>query len=305
MRYGVQYSELKKYNGSDLTVKLEMETCKLNDDLSEGRIPDFIAYEKILTDSLDNPCVDPEIVASVCYRSLVLSLRFSNIERQKTVNLAAIYLRQFLADNRPNTFNEYISHSMYFRGLSMWPSLSNSEKEELLNTSLLYAMEAMPKNEEDEIIKKENQITLYTTLSKWMHRSDEDLSKEYMMNIIKIDPYDSTGFTELALLEFNNKKYESAINYFLKATDLGSPSYAMNLFYLGESYNALGQYQHAENAYLKSAEYAPTSATPRLSLIRLDKLLNRNLYSHLVCEVLNSAILRRQLSDSDFKEISE
>jgi hypothetical protein len=181
------------------------------------------------------------------------------------------YVFKFLTTYKPKDEREVILVSVMWRGIAMFQGLPSSEVNRCLTLSLEYATSVFATSGIMGIVIKENLITLYQTLSKNIGTQGSKCAKDYLLKMVKLDPLDSTAYSELALIDYKANNWMSAEKYFFAAISYGPPSLAMNLYFHGCCQVHLNNLDSAENSFLQSSKVDRFGLSPQLSLYNLYK----------------------------------
>jgi tetratricopeptide (TPR) repeat protein len=130
-----------------------------------------------------------------------------------------------------------------YRGLPMVEEISFKEKEQMLLESVTIANNIVPSNKLEQIILKENKVTLFQTMHKWyLNKKDFHNAEEYIQKIITLDPFDSNPYRVYGFFLMDLEKYAEAANYFELAHHKGPPMVAMNLYYYAKCLELVGKF---------------------------------------------------------------
>lgn len=195
--------------------------------------------------------------------------------------------------------------SVAYRGLAMVSTFNPHQQSEFLAKAEWTAMKMYSDNPSDKIVTHENLYTCFQSIAKWHEMNGEfDLAEEYLLRMIKIDPFDSTGFSALGFLYLNNHNYSMAADNFKKALDLGPPGAGMNAYFYAKCLENCGKKNEAVNYLLESANLDTQALSPRLDLIEhYKKNNNARMMNTIANQILNNQILRDQLENAELEYI--
>jgi len=126
-------------------------------------------------------------------------------------------------------------------------------------------------------LKSELLVTQWQSESK-MAKSMKDpaLQISCLAEMINLDPFDSTSFSELGLFHYSQSDWVQASQAFHQSINFGPPAIAMNFYFLGKCYLHLNDFANAENSFLKSYEADDLAVSPLVSLIELYIAVHNN-----------------------------
>tara|TARA_B100001248_G_C27398380_1_gene467568 strand:+ start:4356 stop:5621 length:1266 start_codon:yes stop_codon:yes gene_type:complete len=248
-----------------------------------------------------------QAVIKTLNRCIVSSYRYSDPRLYSLNN--DIFLK-IVEDNYKQAFEESafgdcLYLSILFRGICMHNKGDNEFVNSCLKKSLYYANLIEPKNLMESILKKENLYTLYQTKTK-VDKINHGLERsiDTSMNLLRLDPFDSTGWLERGLLLYEYKRVKSALEHFKTASELGPPGVAMNLFFVANCHFDLQQYKDAIAYYRKSILADRTAVSSYLGLYESYKKANMTCEAkEIAAELLRSTDLSSQLEDHELSEL--
>jgi tetratricopeptide (TPR) repeat protein len=174
----------------------------------------------------------------------------------------------FLVDSLADDFGSVIRKSVAYRGLAMVDYFDNQQEQKCMSLAETFARNAIPKSTLQVIVARENLVTCLQTLSKWnIHNNNIKLAEESLIEMISLDPNDSTGYAEMGFLLFNHNRIDEAATFFQKAANAGPPAVGMHLYYYAKCLLILNRGDDAEKILYESIEIDPFAITPCLELV--------------------------------------
>jgi len=204
-----------------------------------------------------------------------------------------------------NKFINTFLCSVSYRGLAMASDFGYDLQESFLNKAEELARNIQCKTEVEKIAAADNLFTCLQTISKWnMHNNKISTAEKYMKEMIEIDPYDSTGHSEIGFLYVNTENYENAAYHFMKAMELGPPGSGMNTYYYAKCLERLGREKEAITYLYEATKLDEEGLSPWLDLMNyfIDKK-NQDKASQIANHIFNTPILFEQLEDDETKLI--
>lgn len=224
-----------------------------------------------------------------------------NQSNQKFVYLYANTLRNLLIKFENDTFMNQLYCSVGYRGLAMVSEFGQNMQAAYLQKSESLATNLRGLSAIENIISLENQYTCFQTMAKWhQHNGDTALTESYLNKMIQIDPYDSTGYSELGFHFVNIEDYKNASANFKKAMELGPPGTGMNAYYYAKCLEILGMHDEAIENLFKSTELDDQGISPWLDLA--EYYVNQYHESkaiEIASHILNSPTLFEQLEKNE------
>jgi tetratricopeptide (TPR) repeat protein len=264
---------------------------------------DIAPFHKLAMDVAAGAVKDPELQLRILARYIVVSNRHSADYEQRAIADQCMVPAKALLEalEQHGTFSSRVACSFGARGLAMSTIYGRDMQQQMLERALDNAERAVPEDALDVLVAKENFTVVMQTMAKW-HESEgrESDAIGCLQRMVRLDRFDSTGFSELGLHHLRHERQEQALEAFGRARELGPPGLALNTYYHGICLAATGQIEEAERAYLASAQADPDALSPRLALIDLYAETGNGLRSKaLAREILESPELAIQL---DFGE---
>lgn len=187
----------------------------------------------------------------------------------KILNLSQI-LNKLINNLKETTFfNKYLC-SVAYRGLAMVSELSFDIRTMFLNNALFLANNLKSNSEIENIVGLDNLYTCTQSFAKW-HLINNDLQKaeSCLHDLIVIDPFDSTGYSELGFFYIKNNSYHEAAKSFKKAMELGPPGTGMNAYYYAQCQKKIGNKDEAIKYLHHSTILDSQAISPWLDLLDL------------------------------------
>lgn len=285
-----------------LSTRYIIENAKIEEMLVSSKNFNLESYHVLSEDVLLYPENEIRLKLQILNRLLVCSFRY---KIPLPPNACAIdYVRtiiDLLNNDHRSCFQSHIDHSVVYRGISMVPTQGRDKQSELLEQAYNHAVAASPSCDYEVLIKNENLFTLLQTLAKWnLFKGNHDISEEYLNDMIELDPYDSTAYSEYGLFLFHQNRFDEALNQFKLASELGPPSVAMNKYFIAQTMKSVNQSADIEPILKNIIEDDPLALSPLLELIEIYKnKSNLEMVNRLVNKVLSSSDLKDQLEENE------
>lgn len=284
---------------------LNLSAIETNKSVSRGEAGSLEDLEFLCRAAEERAGLDENLRAHLWNRYLVTQARHARgrPDSPYAERLAGL-LSDYLGKSKPVSFAERVSHSILWRGYAMAKRLDDAGRGRALDESERLALAAEPGSEAERVIKDENLVTLLQTLTKWRGRADASQGLACLQTMIRLDPSDSTAYSEIGLVHIKEKRWQAAREAFAAAARLGPPALAMNLFFRGEAEKALSLEAEAEQSWLASARLDRTGLSPRLALMEYYKASGSPAKGAPIRdEILASEPLRSQLDARELEEL--
>lgn len=293
----------KNYCGSfALEIELIKESAKIELLLSQD---EAISIDELLELSerfLENPHTSDREKIMLLNQIVVNFYRYKD---KSTNNPKVFDLSKKLLDLIQNFENKNFINMLYssvaYRGLAMASEFGSDMQASFLKKAEVLARNMQGKSEIENIVAKENLYTFLQTMSKWnLFISDMDKTIKCLLEMIEIDPYDSTGQSELGFLSFQMEAYSKAAVYFKKSIELGPPGAGMNAYYYAKCLEMLGMKTEAINYLYESATLDKKAISPWLDLLEYYSGKNEIEHSKKIAKhIYESPILMGQLEEDE------
>lgn len=206
---------------------------------------------------------------------------------------------------RSNDFSSHFIASIAYRGLAMAPNFKTSYKAKLLKKAEILARELQPRTHTEIILYKENLYTLLQTLAKWSVFQRDLCRAEFMFHeMLRVDPNDSTGYSEIGFFYFKMDDYRKASLYFKKAFELGPPGVGLNMYFYAKCLQFLSLVEKAIKIFEKIMVLDPIAISPYLDLIEI--LVEKNEMKRakkLADKALKTPVLFDQLTPDEVNKL--
>ena len=200
-----------------------------------------------------------------------------------------------------NDFGSMIRISVAYRGLAMIDELDVALRDQYLTKAESIARNIITSNRLELLVAKENLYTCLQTLSKWRLRLNQpESAKAHLIDMTELDPFDSTGYAELAFFLFDRAHFEKASHYFKRATELGPPGVGMHTYYYAKCLQYLGKESDAIINFYEATKIDREAVSPWLDLIQ--SYLNNDQLDkakEIIKLVLNEPSYKNQLEDDE------
>jgi tetratricopeptide (TPR) repeat protein len=215
---------------------------------------------------------------SILSRMIVTSVRFNAHlpDRDKYISIVHENIGHLMCIS-DLSFEDRLRWSCILRGIAMTPELAQTTVNKLMSMAHKVADGLNGQgNRIRECLKSEILATQFQSESKMAkEQSDFYLQRASIEQMIHLDPFDSTGYSELGFYWFYRSEWQKAVENFQHAVLLGPPATSMNYYFLGKSHSSLGNLQFAENSFLSSIEKDDLAVSPIIELVGLYRSLGR------------------------------
>ena len=204
-------------------------------------------------------------------------------------------------------FGSIIRKSVAYRDLAMVKEYGQSLQNDFLKKAEQIARNIKPSGVLEEILAKENLYTCLQTLSKWNTSLGLlEQAKSNLTEMVNIDPFDSTGYSEMAFFLSNHDKYEEAASHFKLASELGSPGVGMNTYYYAKCLQILGKTDDAIVVLYESTKTDPEAVSPWIDLFDYySDANNLTKQKEIALVLLTNPIYRNQLEEDEIDKMKE
>jgi len=200
-----------------------------------------------------------------------------------------------------NDFGNMIRTSVAYRGLAMINELDIALRDQYVKKAESIARNIKTNDKLELLVAKENLYTCLQTLSKWnVYLNQIDSAKANLIEMTELDPFDPTGYAELAFFLFDHECFEEAAYYFKRAVELGPPGVGMHTYYHAKCSQYLGKNCEAITLFYEATKIDHEAVSPWLDLIQayfdndqLDKAKD------IIRLVLSNPIYKNQLEDDE------
>lgn len=214
-------------------------------------------------------------------------------------------LIDLLKDESDNDFGTLIRCSVAYRGLAMVNELGTAHRTHFLNQAEYLARNVKISTKFEELLAKENLYTCLQSQSKWNQQfANFATARSNLAEMIRLDPYDSTGYAELGFFLLAQNCIEEASVNFARAVELGPPAVGMHTYYYAKSLQLLGNNQAAISALYKVTQLDKEALSPWLDLIELHlKTKATNQAKEIITLVLKDPTYRSQLETEEISQL--
>ncbi len=214
-------------------------------------------------------------------------------------------LIDLLKNEIENDFGSLIRKSVAYRGLAMVTELDFDLKNQFINQAEFLARTIKISNSFEKLIVKENLYTCLQSQAKWNQLLNEfDAAKSNLTEMIKLDPYDSTGYAELGFFFLAQNCIEEASINFSRAAELGPPAVGMHTYYYAKSLQLLGNNKAAISALYEVTKIDKEALSPWLDLIELNIEINAiDKAKEIITHVLKNPTYRFQLEADEISQL--
>lgn len=292
-----------------LELELLYETAKIEFNLSKGRsfcINDLLSlYEKY--EFYNNTTRrEKQLLLNAI---IVYFFRFQShsLHKNKILELGEL-LEKETNKMKYDDFSSVYYASIMYRGLAMVSSYTkqNIDQKIKLSESLARQLTTMALDNLDRVVAKENLYTCLLTVAKWnLMNNHIDYAEKNFLEMLEIDLFDSTAYSELGLLYFNQNKYDKAEKMFCEAVKLGPPGMGLNAYYYAKLLELRGDIENAIYYLQQACKFDKKGISQHLDL--LNYFLDKKEYEKVkeIAQYINSKhILKEQLDQKELNLLS-
>lgn len=297
-----------RYSGPyELEVKMLREVCSIEHALSTDKPIDVDSLIALSNTFINNHKTTIREKISLLNSIIVYFYRYQKAasNSQKPLECAHVLI-ELLDVLEGDSFINKLYSSIAYRGLAMVSEFSENQRTLLLERAEDIARNLTGSNEQEQAVAYENLYTCLQSISKWrQHLNDFASAETSLLEMITLDQYDSTGFSELGFLHQKMDKIVNARDNFARALELGPPATSMNAYYYAKCLEQTGQLEESIQYLYKSAELDEQAVSPWLDL--LDYFSGRDSHNSETIKIANhiygTAVLREQLEEHEIKHI--
>ncbi|MGQ3892024.1 tetratricopeptide repeat protein [Legionella sp. CNM-4043-24] len=200
---------------------------------------------------------------------IVAAYRFRfKLSYEECLKICCEKLIDLLKNDLENDFGTLIRKSVAYRGLAMVEEFDTNLRSQFLDQAEFVARNINVSNSCDELIAKENLYTCLQSQFKWNRQFNHfEAAKSNLTEIIKLDPYDSTGYGELGFFFLEQNCINEASVNFARAAELGPPAVGMHTYYYAKSLQLLGNNEAAVSSLYEVTKIDKDAVSPWLDLI--------------------------------------
>ncbi|HTM64594.1 MAG TPA: hypothetical protein VL360_08890 [Gammaproteobacteria bacterium] len=258
---------IRQFNAVELEAMTMKESAKIDFMLSTGKPVNIGGYLDLAETYIPKHSNEREQII-LLNQLIVTYYRHQKSTRSKKVFKYAKDFLSLLEKYESNNLHNQLYCSMGYRGLAMVKEFSFDLQNEFLNKAEFLAMAAKTDHDYHEPVVLENQQICFQSIAKWhLQNGDMKNAEKYLNQMVMVDPYDSTGHSELGLFLIKLEAFEEAGKCFKKAMELGPPGAGMNAYYYAQCLINLGKETDAVDYFKKAAELDPLSISPLLDLL--------------------------------------
>lgn len=310
LRYGC-FKEVQETSGfvcedipHELEVKLLHEAARIEYRLSYNLPVTIDNYAVLANQYLLKSSVSVREKVMLLNSIVVTYYRHQKIDPGNTEGfIYAKHLQKQLANLTQNSLIENLLLSVGYRALAMVNEFDKKKQAFFLTMAEMHGERTLPPNDPNQYVVNENLYTCYQSIAKW-HEMNGDLSRaeEYLLKMIRIDEYDSTGHSALGFLYLNQNGHQNAADCFKQAMELGPPGAGMNSYYYAKCLEAMGEHESSVNHLLHTLKLDDKAVSPYLDLFEVYKRDNDMTNAYVIAQnVINTPDLWEQLEDHEKK----
>jgi tetratricopeptide (TPR) repeat protein len=307
LRYGCFENLLnyfpKNYSGVfALEIKMLRESAKIEMMLSEDKMISPDEQLELAEIFIDNDAASDREKIMLLNQIIV---NFHRYQKEKHSNKKIFQLSKILLDLtqkfESTDFINMLHCSVAYRGLAMENTFGNKIQISFLNKAEELARNIRCQSEIERVVASDNLFTCLQSISKWhLHNKNLLQAENHLCELITIDPYDSTGYSELGFYYLNLESYEKAADCFRQALELGAPGVGMHTYYYAKCLENLGKDEEAIIYLYEATKLDEQGISAWLDL--MNHFLQKNEHAQ-ACQIANhihsTPILTEQLEDEE------
>ena len=228
LRYGL-FDEVSNFicpHDVSYEISLEINLIKINstihNELSKSHSAkiNIVPLFKLVDEVYKNKNIDSRLRIIAINLFVVYYCRFNHNQKGR-VNIQEYgHVLLTILENHDSTTLEKLRSAIALRGIAMINDYGEKKQNEYLIKSLEISNTLDSELITEKILIKENIYTLSQTLSKWsMQQEDLVAAKKYLIDMITIDPFDSTGFGAIRCTHLLRQKPALILKFkFLQST---------------------------------------------------------------------------------------
>lgn len=314
LRYG-QFGEIvrlllqtKEWSQFRLELDFLRELANINNQLSAGEQLSLEGLYQITQRALNGNGIAHSLYISIMNCFVVSVYRYQQTPKfEKWARGLVDNIKRHLESASYNDFDNVILHSVAYRGIAMCPELGVELQKSFLKRAEQLAHKAIPRTELENLVKMENLLTLSQSLAKWnIAQKDSKIAEAYLMEMLKLDPFDSVPHSELGFFYLKQGRFQIAKGCFKKAVKLGPPSVGMNQYYYAQCLQQLGKQTESLDAYIEAAKMDPLAISPLLDMFKLYVKIGKTKKAKHTCQrIMKNNHLVEQLNNEELLQISK
>lgn len=234
-------------------------------------------------------------------RLIVASYRHEKERDKKVFHAHAVTLLRLLEKHENGDFINKLHCSIGYRGIAMVSEFNEDQQFQMLKRAEEIALALQGANDNENTLALENLYTCLQSVTKWhLRNKDHGNAETYFKKMIAIDPFDSTGYSELGLHYVQLENYSLAANYLQTAMKLGPPGTAMNAYYYAKCLELTGEIKESIHYLIETTTLDESALSPWIDLFEIYKN-NNEITEAKKCamHILSTEILRTQLENDE------
>lgn len=252
-----------------LEIEIIKETSKIETHLSNNT-PFFINEFLEIYKKFTNNFVATEREKIILLNRIIVY--FYRHQKQGNIKNSVIKLSweliELLDKLETTSFTNRFNASVAYRGIAMVSELGQEKQSFFLEKAENLARSNHQDTAIEKIVSKDNLYTCLQTMSKWKSfQGNAEGSENCLLEMIEIDPYDSTGYCELGFFYIKTESYNKAATVFKKAMELGPPGTGMNAYYYAKCLEKIGNESEAIKYLHESTTLDKYALSPWLDLL--------------------------------------
>lgn len=312
MRYGcfqeVISLEKEYYVTGQMPIELQylIECAKIDFSLSNDKAINLDGLLSLTSKiALDNK-VEPWLACLILNRFVVCAYRHQQDDQYKkhAQKFADILLNRVKTMDNRSTLSCLVS-SLVYRGIAMVEEWGNFFQEQLINQAMDFAYNVPAKTELECLVVKDNLFPCLQSMAKWhMLNSRPELAEKNLSELLKLDPYDSTGFSEMGIFMLKRDRFEEAVVQLKQAIQLGPPGVGMNTYFYAKALQASGKQSDAITALYTVTEMDQEAISPWLDLFDYHlHIQSIEEARHIVKHIFSTPALYDQLEENELVKL--
>lgn len=245
-----------------------LESARVDYCLSNDLQPSLDRLQSLSESAIRNGKSQPWLKCLILNRFIVSAYKYRLTKYKKFSKEAALVLKGEVEKLKIGNTFEFMFASLFYRGLAMIEEWGNKTQDHLMQESIVLAKSAPANNLLERLIVQDNLYPCLQSIAKWnMINNHLDEAEESLNEMIKVDPYDSTSFSEMGIFLMKYNRFEEAGIHFKKAALLGAPGVGMNTYFYAKTLEQLGKENEAIDALYEVTEIDEIAISPWLDIL--------------------------------------
>jgi tetratricopeptide (TPR) repeat protein len=259
-----------------------------------------------LCDRASHPSIEIRLKILIYTRLIVCAYRHANdLDSTKKVLFYAKQLLEIIQKANESNFNLQLITACAYRGLAMVKEYNKLQKQSFIENAEMISRNLISNKYLERILLKENLYTCLQTLSKWNQSIQNNIKAvDNIQEMISIDPYDSTAYTELGLIYMKDKKFSLAAENFKLAVEQGPPAVGMNNYFCAKSLQNQGHEKEAIVKLYETTLIDVEAISPWLDILKFNiDIKNKTNTLQVAKYIFSKKNLKEQLDNDELSKI--